>query len=123
MLTRVILASALAIGFLGAANAQSSTANQNMGTQPQANSANSQQSVQQIPQEIRQKLSQDGFTDIKIVPGSYLVNAKDKNGDPVMMVIGPNSMMMLTEVPGSKTGTTGSASGQGATGSSSSNPK
>ena len=63
--------------------------------------------TQNLPAEIRSKLEQDGFTDVNVVPGSFLVSAKDKSGDPVTMVIGPNSMMMLTQVPSSKNATTG----------------
>lgn len=49
-----------------------------------------------LPKEIQHKLTSQGFSDVKIVPGSYLVSAKDKNGDPVSMVIGPHSMTMFT---------------------------
>ena len=68
------------------------------------------QPTQNLPAQIRTKLEQDGFTNVSIVPGSFLVSAKDKNGDPVTMVIGPNSMMMLTQVPASNSSTTGSGS-------------
>src|SRR3569833_331049 len=47
------------------------------------------QPTQNLPAQIRAKLEQDGFTNVSIVPGSFLVSAKDKNGDPVTMVIGP----------------------------------
>src|SRR3569832_57712 len=69
------------------------------------------QPTQNLPAQIRSKLEQDGFTDVNVVPGSFLVSAKDKGGDPVTMIIGPNSMMMLTQVPDSKSGTTGSDNG------------
>ena len=104
MLARCVIAAAIACT-LGApafaANSTSSTSTQ----APNTNSSTSQ--TQNLPSEIRAKLQQDGFTNVKIVPGSFLVSAKDKNGDPVTMVIGPNSMMMLTEVPNSNTATTG----------------
>jgi hypothetical protein len=45
-------------------------------------------------------LKNDGFTDIKIMPESYMVRAKDKQGRPVMMVINPDS---FTEVVGPAT--------------------
>ncbi len=81
--------------------------------------SSSAQATQNIPREIKQKLSQDGFTNVQVVPGSYLVSAKDKNGDPVMMVIGPHSMTIMSEFPGSRgTATTGSSSGSSSTGSS-----
>ena len=55
----------------------------------------SDQEIQQGPQKLREKLAQDGYTDVKIAPGSYLVSAKDKDGHKVMMVIGPTSMTMM----------------------------
>jgi len=53
--------------------------------------------------------SRERHQHVNVVPGSFLVNAKDKSGDPVTMVIGPNSMMMLTQAASSKNATTGSA--------------
>jgi hypothetical protein len=40
-------------------------------------------------------LQKDGFTDVKVMPDSFLVSAKDKTGNPVTMFINPNS---VTEV-------------------------
>lgn len=83
-------------------------ANTTMNSNGTGGQATGSQSTQNLPTEIRSKLQQDGFTNVQVVPGSFLVSAKDKNGDPVTMVIGPNSMMMLTQVPGSGNATTGS---------------
>ena len=38
-----------------------------------------------------------GFTDIRIMPSSFLVRAKDLAGNPVMMVVNPNSVTAITE--------------------------
>ncbi|MGJ5181115.1 hypothetical protein ACQR16_30250 [Bradyrhizobium oligotrophicum] len=74
------------------------------------NSQASNSASQPIPQEIKQKLQKQGFTDINVVPGSFIVSAKDSNNDPVTMVIGPHSLTMFSEIsPQSQT--TGSASG------------
>jgi hypothetical protein len=83
------------------------TATKSSGSESQKSAT---QPTQNLPAQIRAKLEQDGFTNVSIVPGSFLVSAKDKNGDPVTMVIGPNSMMMLTQVPASNSSTTGSGS-------------
>ena len=48
-----------------------------------------------VPQKLREKLTADGYQDVKIVPGSYIVSAKDKDGHRVMMMIGPTSMTMM----------------------------
>jgi hypothetical protein len=94
-------AAVIALG-LTAANAQSTSTNTS------GSSTGTQQSTQAVPQEIKQKLTADGFTNVQVVPGSFLVSAKDKSGDPVMMVIGPHSMTILTELPSATSGTTGS---------------
>jgi hypothetical protein len=59
---------------------------------------NAEQTGKNLPQEIQAKLKEDGFTNVKVVPGSFIVSAKDKRGEPVTMMIGPNSMMMVTQV-------------------------
>jgi hypothetical protein len=101
MLARLLVA-AVAATLSTAAYAQSSTSSATgssaTGNSAMGSSATAGQTTQALPQEIRSKLKQDGFSNIKIVPGSFLVSAKDKSGDPVNMVIGPHSMMMLTEV-------------------------
>ena len=56
-----------------------------------------------IPQKLRDKLTADGYQDVKIAPGSYIVSAKDKDGHRVMMMIGPTSMTMM-KVPDSPSG-------------------
>jgi hypothetical protein len=64
-------------------------------------SANTNQAAQKepLPLEIKQKLEKQGFTNVQVIPGSFLVSAKDKDGDPVNMLIGPNSLMVMTTAP------------------------
>ena len=50
-----------------------------------------------IAQKMRDDLSKAGFTDIRIMPSSFLVRAKDLVGNPVMMVINPDSVTEITE--------------------------
>jgi hypothetical protein len=67
-----------------------------------------------MTQRLRADLSKAGFTDIAIMPSSFLVRAKDSQGHRVMMVINPDSMTEVTEAPVSgamKGDTTGSSSG------------
>ena len=56
--------------------------------------------AQNIPQKIHDELTAKGFKDIKIVPGSYIVSGTDKDGIPVMMVIGPTSTTVMRGAPG-----------------------
>jgi hypothetical protein len=51
---------------------------------------------QQVMQKIHDDLRAKGFTDVRVVPGSFIVSGTDKNGQPVVMLIGPNSMTVLT---------------------------
>ena len=41
------------------------------------------------------------------MPQSFLVRAKDKSGNPVMMVINPDSVLAVTEHKGQTNNTTG----------------
>jgi hypothetical protein len=49
---------------------------------------------------IRQKLSADlvkaGFSNVTIVPEAFIVQAKNKAGEPVTMFISPDSMTVFT---------------------------
>lgn len=110
MYARLLASGILAAGLMqGAAFAQSSSSKS--GTAP-GSSKNTQmnQSNQSIPQEIAQKLKDQGFTNVQVVPGSILVSAKDQDGDPVRMFIDPNSMTVLTMMTPDNKSTTGSAS-------------
>lgn len=95
-----LLASAILLAALVpcAANAQSNTTNSTSANPGSSGTSTAQpnQTPQALPGEIKQKLQQQGFTDVQVIPGSFLVSAKDKQGDPVNMVIGPHSMMIMT---------------------------
>lgn len=68
----------------------------------------------QIEQHLRHDLTRAGFTDIHVMPESFLIRAKNAQGLPVMMVINPDS---VTEVTAMKTSRRhGASSGQGNTG-------
>jgi len=116
MLVRLI-----ACAILSTAIAQTALAQGAKSSQQTTSGAGSSQTTTNLPHEIQQKLQNDGFSDVKVVPSSFLVQAKDKNGDPVTMIIGPHSMTMLTEMSGDNNPNTGSASPSNK-GSSSSTP-
>lgn len=50
-----------------------------------------------ISERLKNDLTKAGFTDIKIMPESFMVRAKDSQGNPVMMVINPDSVTAITE--------------------------
>ena len=51
-----------------------------------------------LSQQLREQLTKAGYTSIKVMPSSFYVQAKDKKGDPVAMVIGPDTFTEVTEV-------------------------
>ena len=51
-----------------------------------------------IRQQIQSQLTKAGFTDVTITPSSFYVRAKDKQGNPMAMVIGPDSFTEVTEM-------------------------
>ena len=50
-----------------------------------------------IGQALRTDLSKAGYTDITIMPTSFMVRAKDSQGNPVTMVISPDSVTAITQ--------------------------
>jgi hypothetical protein len=101
MMTRLFASALLVAGLSQVALAQDSS-QQN----PPSGAANTQ-APEALPQKLAQKLSSAGFSDVKVVPSSFVVSAKDKAGRPVMMHITPTSMTILTEVPVNDASTTG----------------
>jgi hypothetical protein len=73
------------------------------------------QDLQALPAKLQKTLEDAGLKDIQIVPHSFLVRAKDHDGNPVMMVVNPDSIMAVTEIPsttGSDTSTPPRGSGK-----------
>jgi vancomycin resistance protein YoaR len=88
---KVVIASAAALALMaGAAMAQS---NANSTSSPQANQNAAAQAA--TAQKIKNDLTGAGFQDVNVVAESFLVQAKTKDGDPVVMTIGPHGMTMI----------------------------
>ena len=71
---------------------------------PNANGHNS------LRAQVRDMLQKEGFTDVRVVPSSFMVRAKDKGGNSVVMSISPDSFTEVSEV-----GSPGSDNSAGAT--------
>jgi hypothetical protein len=102
--------------------AQTSTSNQpSSSPQTTQQNATSNQNLA-AAQKIKQDLQGAGFSDVKVVAESFVVQAKTKDGNPVVMTIGPHGMSVFEAMNSSNSGnTTGSStSGSGTGGSSSS---
>ena len=50
-----------------------------------------------IAQKLRSDLTKAGYTDITIMPSSFFIQAKNSDGNPVTMMISPDSVTALTE--------------------------
>src|SRR5579863_7215866 len=84
--------------------------NSGSSTAPAITTTKSQPGGPGLRQQLTNSLQQSGFTNIKIVPDSFLVQADDKSGNPVTMFIGPNSATEFTTV-GSNDQASGSNAG------------
>ena len=51
-----------------------------------------------LQQQVTTNLQNSGFTNVKVIPDSFLVQANDKSDNAVTMFIGPNSMTEVTTV-------------------------
>jgi hypothetical protein len=66
------------------------------------------QSVQSFEQRVQQRLTQAGFSNIEMVPTSILIRAMDRDGNPVMLALSPDSLSELLEVSGGQNDGSGS---------------
>jgi sporulation protein YlmC with PRC-barrel domain len=69
--------------------------------------------------QLRDMLQKSGFTDVQVMPGSFLIHAKDKDGNPVVMNVSPDSFTEMTEVVGGKSADPAGSMDQSAVGDSS----
>jgi hypothetical protein len=83
----------LGCGFAGSALAAMDSAGSSSGQ----NAAPNTQTQAHISDKLRNDLTKAGFTDITIMSSSFIVRAKDSQGNPVMMVINPDAQTELTE--------------------------
>ena len=74
---------------------------------PAQTAANSTTKAGDLRQQMKADLEKAGFTDVTLRPNSFLVQAKDKSGNPVTMMITPNSLTEMVD-QGSTTSGTGS---------------
>ena len=94
----LLTAGALALLAAGAANAAMTAPSQNANTPayaaPVIADANAMKAADamnhtNLRQQLQDQLTKAGYSSIKIMPSSFYVQAKDKKGEPVAMVIGP----------------------------------
>jgi sporulation protein YlmC with PRC-barrel domain len=54
--------------------------------------------------EVRNMLQKEGFTDIRVMPSSFMIRVKDKDGNPVVMSVSADSFAEAAEVGGRTSG-------------------
>lgn len=98
---KAIIAAPLATMLMvGAAAAQtstqtsSSTMGSNAATKPNA------AAQMNVRQRIQDELGKDGLTNVTVMPSSFFVRATNKQGQPVAMVISPDSVFEVTDLSG-----------------------
>ncbi|WP_426440755.1 PRC-barrel domain-containing protein [Bradyrhizobium genosp. P] len=59
---------------------------------------NNQASPPNLRSNLTQMLRKSGYTDIRVAPSSFVVRAKDENGNPVVMSISPDQFSEVTAI-------------------------
>jgi hypothetical protein len=97
--TSFVAALALALMVSGTAFAQSSSTAPN----PSSLSGGPKETQQPAPtvNSVTQDLQKAGFTNVRVLEDAFLIQAKTKDGTPIMMTIGPNGMSALEVSNGS----------------------
>src|SRR5690349_1260415 len=66
-----------------------------------------------VRQQMVNDLQQAGFTEVKIRPQSFLVEARDRSGNPVTMFVGPNTFAEVKTVGANAQKSSSSANASG----------
>jgi len=95
-MNRILFVSALtlALAVSGTAFAQSTPAAANPSPPVAAKPQKAEQSALTIDK-LTQDLQNAGFSDVKVLEDAFLVQAKTKDGNPILMTFGPNGMSAL----------------------------
>lgn len=99
---------ALALAVSGTAFAQSTTGAANQSSQTSPTSQKSSQHSVLTVDKLKQELQTAGFSDVKVLQDAFLIQAKTKDGNPILMTLGPHGMSAL-EMSNSSGTTTGQA--------------
>ena len=99
----ILLVSAAVIALTPMASAQDASH-----TQP-STTANQTSSKQHLGADLRNMLQKSGYTDIRVAPTSFMVRAKDSDGNPVVMSLSPDSFTEFTGASSGNETTTGAA--------------
>lgn len=104
------------------ANSQTQANAATTGGQTQANAATPSGPTAKMRQQLENSLTKAGFTDIKIMPESFLIRAKDPSGNPMMMVVNPDSVTEVEAVTPNKSNGGANSAGENANNSTTAKP-
>lgn len=93
--TVFVSALTLALAVSGTAFAQSTTTAANPPSPDAAKQTKAHQPSVVTIEKLTQDLQKAGFTDIKVLEEAFLIQAKTKDGNPILMTMGPNGMSAL----------------------------
>ncbi len=101
-----VLAAAFALSGPALAQTQNgNTQNENAQNAPAAGSMSARGSNDQSPEntvlsvnKIKQDLQKAGFTDVRILADLFVVQAKDKDGNPTVMTLSPSGVFAISEI-------------------------
>ncbi len=109
MKTSLLPALAIALALSGSAFAQTTGSKQDT-SQPASPSSSGQNTTENTTQnphhasniltinKLKQDLQNAGFTDVKILEDSFVVQAKDKDGNPTIMSLSPSGVVAFSEL-------------------------
>ena len=116
----ILLASAAVLALSQVAYAQGPNNGNASAANQTANSKDQAVLNQRLGPKIRNMLEKSGYTDIRVAPTSFMVHAKDSDGNPVVMSFSPDTFTEVTDVNTANTAngtTTGAAAENTETGS------
>jgi hypothetical protein len=105
----ILLASAAALVLLS----QVALAQNSNNSQPSNSATQTTPKQHRLGADLKNMLQKSGYTDIRLAPTSFMVRAKDADGNPVMMSISPDSFTEVTDVSPTNGSTTGAATTNG----------
>jgi hypothetical protein len=85
----------LALAVSGPAFAQPATGAANPAPPAAAKSQKADQQSAPTIEKLTQDLQKAGFSEVKVLQDAFLVQAKTKDGNPILMTIGPNGVSAL----------------------------
>jgi hypothetical protein len=74
------------------------TAEQSVNPAAGSSSATASSAHGSIRSQLQTMLQNQGFSDVRVIPSSFLVRAKDKDGNPILMSVSPDAITEVAEV-------------------------